>query len=212
MVLGAMVVASVTGCTDDGVVTPATTARPVASTSTTTSASTSTAPTTTSAPTTAPATTTPTPSALLARDWVGSRWRPAIGSVTVEGRAIGLTSVTGLCLSSDCAVAIDLLTDAPTGAAPAPGPYLVWASRLVGRDPDGTPNWQVTAQQLITIPDGASPTVCTPSGDATTSVLGLVTAVRDQARVTPRGVWTVDAGGSLVRPDPGAYVCELGQD
>lgn len=163
---------------------------------------------------------TPAPSAApqgpLTRDWVGTIWRPgAAGTseVVVDGQPSGLFAVTSLCQGDECGVALDLVTDAPTGAAPAPGPYLVWSSRMVGRSGDGAPIWQVVAQEQTTLAEGESSIVCTRVGDPTTTALGIARVVSTElTSLTPSRVWVAGPDGSLESPDPATFACETGQD
>lgn len=194
-------------CADDGGHDVSTTTRePAASTSTSRPpADTTTVPTTTVPP-------------VLARRWVGTAWSPGsdgqASSVLVDGSQVGLTSVTALCQVEGCPYGLDLLTNAPTGAAPAPGPYLLWSSRLVGRRADGSPEWRVIDQRSLTLEPGTSPALCHRTGDAMATALGVIeTAVAlPGGSATPERVWTAATDGRLAEPDPTGFTCELGDE
>jgi hypothetical protein len=199
-------VVGLTGCGEsgDGVASTTASSTPASTTSTAASATTAT-----------PDTTAPTPTTgTLDRTWLGSLWTPSAGGgAVVNGEPTGLTSITGICQGADCAFGLDLLTDSPTGATPAPGPYLLWSSQLVGRNADGTPNWQVADQESLTLAAGEAPALCSRVDDPATTALGIIsTGSTGPTAVMPAGVWTVRADGSLTTPAPSDYRCELGDD
>jgi hypothetical protein len=201
-----------TSGSDSGARATTTTTRAGATTTASTAATTTTAaPTTTT--TTAPTTTTTSP---IAARWVGVRWEAASGGgpPLVDGQPIDLTSTTGLCREGSCQRALELLTGAPTGGAPAPGPYVLWASELVDRTADGRPVWTITDAQEVELAPGSAIYACHPSRQPMVQVLGFgPTDVDPQAaEVIPTAVWDVDDHGNIQTPAPGGYACEVGQD
>jgi hypothetical protein len=199
---------SMAGCGTSGEDSATTTTKAPAAT-TTTAATTSTEATTT---TTAPPTTTAVPGAAR---WIGVTWEagPQGGAPIVDGAPIDLSSTTGLCRTSTCGRSLDLLTGQPTGGAPAPGPYVLWANRLVDRTSDGRPIWTITDALDLELAESAGIYVCAPTSDPMVQVVGFGPADPGTAdSITPDAVWDVDASGSIVTPDPGGYRCEVGQD
>jgi hypothetical protein len=175
----------------------------------------STEPTTTAAETTAATTTTePDSGATL---WIGTVWTPGVDDpqqVYVDGVDVGLTSVSGLCADAECELSSDLLTTMPgTGGAPRPGAYVLFANRLVERRDDGGVVWEVTDAVDVTLAEGESPILCTPSADPAVLVQGIVAgSLPEGGTVVPDRVWVVEASGAIATPDPAGYTCEVGQD
>ena len=160
---------------------------------------------TTAVVTTTEAATTSTTGAPDAARWIGVDWDAGAGGgpPVVDGTAIELSSIAGMCVDGTCDRALDLLTASPTGDAPAPGPYVLWASRLRGRTADGAAQWTITDALDVTLEAGSTTYLCSPMSDPMAQALGFAPgATADGGTVQPSIVWTVDGAGKLATPDP----------
>lgn len=167
--------------------------------------------------TTTEATTTTTEPETGASLWIGTVWTPGVDDpqqVYVDGRDVGLTSVSGLCTDQECQRSSDLLTTMPgTDGAPRPGAYVLFANRLVDRRDDGAVVWEVTDAVDVTLAEGESPILCSPTDDPAVLVQGTVAGTLPEGgTVAPDRVWVVEDSGAIATPDPAGYACEVGQD
>jgi len=147
--------------------------------------------------------------------WVGTAWSSTVGESSgtpvVDGAPISLTSVVGMCTDPECTFSLDLLTESDVDGLPPPGPYVIWASRFTDRTDDGRANWMITDALDVELTEDQTTYVCNPTSDPAVQVLGLgAITPPDVESITPASVWTVDADGAIVSPDPSGYTCDSG--